>query len=140
MQRFANAKLHIRILAIEILRLLSSRTNSLNEFPKIAKTRTNQEQTRKAFESSKSPHGLNASFSGVQVRFSSESSGGLVTTVSGLKHSSGGKVITLFGFLPFFESGMSHPLVDLVDGRTVIGGTDVVVAPLTQIFAVGPVD
>lgn len=62
MQRFAKARLHIRILVMEILRLLSNRTNSLNEFPKRARTSTTQEETRNAFVASKSPHGLNVSF------------------------------------------------------------------------------
>lgn len=62
MQRFAKARLHISILVMEILRLLSNRTNSLNEFPNSAKTNTTQEQTRNAVEASKLPHGLNVSF------------------------------------------------------------------------------
>ena len=80
MQRFAIAKLHIKILAMVILRLLMTRTNIFIEFPNRANISTIHEHTRRASEPSKSPHGLNASASGLQITVFLCARGGCVIT------------------------------------------------------------
>ena len=100
MQRLANAKLHIKILVMEILRLLINRTKSLKEFPKTANTIAIQEHTRSTCEPSKSPQGLNTSSGNAAVQLTCCIRNRCLTSVSLLRstHALGGNLKTLLSY------------------------------------------